>query len=62
MCFSLVQQINLVRAMVIIIKISMMTHVQQLTESNKSRTMQEVFDASCNSCALPCDWPDASPV
>ena len=25
-------------------------------------TMQEVFDASCNSCALPCDWPDASPV
>ena len=21
--------------------------------------MQEVFDASCNSCALPCDCPDA---
>ena len=32
------------------------------TESNKPRTMQEVFDASCNSYALPCDWPDASPV
>ena len=25
-------------------------------------TMQEVFDASFNSCALPCDWPDTSPV
>ena len=24
------------------------------TESNKPRTMQEVFDASCTSCALPC--------
>ena len=31
------------------------------TESNKPRTVHEVFDASCTSCTLPCDCPDASP-
>ena len=62
MCFSLVQQINQVGAIAIIIKINMMTHSNKSTESNKPRTMQEGFEASCNSYAFPCNWPDASSV